>query len=152
MTVKRFSTILISALAFLAGAISAAAQNADDILGEYFSKQGADEYKARISRNADGSYKGQITWVSNPIDPATGKTALDVKNPDKSLRSTPCDRIVLFNGVKFNSAKKIWDGAKIYDPQRGIKANLSIKKNADGNLSIRGSLMGIGETVIWKRL
>ena len=52
------------------------------------------------------------------IDPATGKKILDAKNPDKSLRNTPCDQIVIFNGLKYNASKRQWDGGKIYDPQR----------------------------------
>lgn len=138
--------IYIILWAFLAGGDPGA------IVGDYFSTQGKDQYKVRVSENADGSYKAQVFWMSNAVDPATGKKFLDVKNPDKSLRSVPCDQVVLINGLKYNEAKNQWDGAKIYDPQRGIKANVSIKRNADGSLNVRGSLLGISETVVWKKL
>ena len=105
-----------------------------------------------MSENPNGTLKAQITWMTNSVDPATGKKFLDVKNPDKSLRNVPCDQIVLINGLKYNEAKDQWGETKIYDPQRGIKANVTVRRNADGSLNVRGSLMGISQTVVWKKL
>lgn len=144
---------ILAAAAALLIFIPAFAQNkADDILGDYYSKQGTDEYKVRISKKADGRYKAQIFWVSDPIDHETGKIALDPKNPDKSLREVPCDRIVLIDGLKFNEKKNHWDGAKIYDPQRGIKVAVTTHFESDGRLAVRGSVLGIGETVHWQKI
>lgn len=143
----------ILALFFTLCAFAAAGQEADAILGDYYSKQNADEYKVRVSRKADGTYKAQIFWVKDAVDPATGAKYLDAKNPSKALRSVPCDRIVLFDGLQYNEAKDRWDGTKIYDPQRGIRANAVITRDAaSGRLSVKGSLFGISETVIWTRL
>lgn len=50
------------------------------------------------------------------------------------------------------ASKKQWDGGRIYDPQRGLVVNLTIRKLPDGNLSVKGSLMGISETFTWNRL
>lgn len=128
------------------------AQNADDIIGKYHSTQGNDEYKVEVTKKADGTYKAQLFWVKDPIDHATGKVSLDPKNPDKSLRGVRCDRIVLIDGLHFNAEKKQWDKAKIYDPQRGIKVSATAKFVPDGRLSIRGSVLGIGETIYWTRI
>lgn len=122
---------------------------ADAIVGNYYISHKGEESKVRFSKNADGTYKCQIYWVAKDKD-ASGKKILDVKNPDKSLRDTPSDRIVLIDGLKYNSGKKQWDGAKIYDPMRGIKVSVTCKFTDDGKLSLRGSVMGIGETVLWK--
>lgn len=131
----------------------AAGQEADAILGDYHSKQNADEYKVRVTRNANGTYKAQIFWVKDDVDPATGKKFLDTKNPSKALRNVACDRIVLFDGLQYNAARQRWDGTKIYDPQRGIRANAVVTRDAaTGMLSVKGSLLGISETVIWTRL
>ena len=148
----RLSKFISTTVAVFAAAFSLCAQSADDILGNFTSKKENDEYKVRVTKNASGTYKGQIYWVKNSIDPATGKKILDAKNPDKSLRNTPCDQIVIFNGLKYNASKKQWDGGKIYDPQRGLVVNLTIRKLPDGNLSVKGSLMGISETFTWNRL
>ena len=146
-------TTLVLALAAIlpSAAQSALNSNADSIVGDYYIVQNGDESKVRFSKNADGTYKCQIFWLKNDKD-ANGNKYLDTKNPDKSLRSTPSDRIVLINGLKYNAEKKQWDGARIYDPQRGIKAAVTASFLDDKTLRIRGSVMGIGETVYWKKL
>lgn len=140
------------AVAFLAVCLPSSAQSADMIIGDYESVQNNNDYRVRVSKNSDGSFKAQIYWVKNAVDPATGKKWLDPKNPDKSLRNTPCDRIVLFDGLRFNSGKNQWDGAKIYDPFRGIRANLTGWFETDGRLCLKGSLFGISETVYWTKV
>ena len=124
--------------------------SADVIVGEYESTQGKDHYKARVRCNNNGTFKAQIYWVENSVNPKTGKKYTDLKNPDRALRDIPCDRIVLFDGLKYNSDKGYWDGCKIYDPQRGLKANLTIRYD-EGNLILRGTLMGIIETIYWHK-
>lgn len=124
---------------------------ADNIIGEYQGKQNEDSFKVRITKLSDGTYQGQIIWLENSCD-KNGNKLLDEKNPDKSLRNTPCDQIVLFTKLKFNKKKHRWDNTKIYDPQRGIKANLTAEFTENGQLKIRGSLLGIGESVYWEKI
>ncbi len=150
MTAKKLLLAATALLLFIP--CFAQSEAADNILGDYYSKQGSDEYKVRISKKTDGTYKAQIFWVSDPIDHETGKLALDPKNPDKSLRDTPCDRIVLIDGLKYNAKKSHWDGAKIYDPQRGIKVGVTAHFEKDGRLAVKGSVLGIGETVHWEKI
>lgn len=126
--------------------------NADDILGEYICNIPGESYKVRFTKNSDATYKAQIFWLEQDTDPATGKKWTDTKNPDKSLRNTPSDRIVLIDGLKYNAGKKLWDSAKIYDPNRGIKANVTIKFESEKMISIKGTVMGIGETEYWEKL
>lgn len=149
--------ILLAILATVFVGQKALAQNklnesADSVIGKYESVQGGDRFRAEISKSADGTYMCRIYWIENPIDAKTGKKALDVKNPDKSLRSVPCDEVVLFRGLKYNAAKKQWDGTKIYDPQRGIRANVTVKFLEDGRLCLKGTILGIGEKAFWNRL
>lgn len=148
---KRFFILLMTLLSVCA----VAAQNslndkADNIVGIYSSKQGNDKYKVKIVKLTDGTYRGQVIWLEHDKD-SKGNKILDSNNPDKSLRSTPADQIVLFSGLKYDSKKHCWKGAKIYDPQRGIKANMSAEFTSNGRLGIRGSLLGIGETVYWTK-
>lgn len=150
MIMKRFILILAAALM----SIAALAQNpknnsGESILGKFESVQGSDAYKVQVTRNSNGTFKAQIYWVANDKDPKTGAKRLDEKNPDKSLRTIPCDKVVLFDGLSYDSAKKCWNGTKIYDPQRGIRANVTCTFLSDGRLSLKGSVLGISETAYW---
>ena len=124
---------------------------AENIIGTYQSKQGDDNFKATITQQKDGTFKGQIIWLEKDKD-ANGKKILDEKNPDKSLRNVPCDQIVLFSGLKYDAKEKCWNGTKIYDPQRGIRAKLRAEFTDEGQLKLRGSVLGIGESVYWKKI
>ena len=144
--------LFISIAAALLCTISAFAQNdkADNIIGKYICGTGDDAYKVEITKQPDG-YKCQIFWVADPLDD-NGNQALDTKNPDKSLRNVPMDRVVLFTGLKYNAEKKHWSDTKIYDPNRGIKVKVTINFDDPKTLKVRGTVLGIGETVTWKRL
>lgn len=136
--------------------VSAMAQNTlnakgDNIIGTYLGKQGDDQFKVSITKQKDGTYTGQVIWLEKDKD-ANGNKLLDTKNHDKSLRNTPCDQIVLFSGLKYYAKDQRWGGTKIYDPQRGIRANLQIEFTDDGILKLRGSVLGIGESVYWKKI
>lgn len=124
---------------------------ADNIVGTYSGKQGDDNFKAKIVKLSNGTYRGQVIWLEHDRD-TQGRKILDTKNPDKSLRSKPADQIILFSGLKNDAKKHRWDNTKIYDPQRGLKANMTAEFTADGNLRIKGSLMGISESVYWSKI
>lgn len=149
---KRIAFLIALLLPF-AAAMPAFAQNkADDIVGKWFATQDGIDSHVAITRSDDGTYKAQVLWVANATRP-DGTKELDVKNPDKSLRNTPVDEIVLFSGLKFDARKNSWGGTKIYDPTRGIRANVTITlQDEDKTLRLRGSVLGIGETVFWTRM
>ncbi len=149
---KKLLTIIIL---LIMATVGVTAQNTinnrpDAIVGIYSGIQGHDHFRAKVTRSSDGTYRAQIVWLEHDRDDK-GRKILDRKNPDKSLRNNPADRIVLFSGLKHNAKEHCWDGTKIYDPQRGIRAKMTARFDADGRLHIKGSLMGISETVIWTR-
>lgn len=148
---KKFITLIIATFAAMTLCL---AQNnkADNILGKYSSIQAGEGYKVEVTKKADGTYKAQIYWVNEPVDPKTGKKKLDDKNPDKSLRNVPSDRIVLFDGLKYDPSKQVWTDAKIYDPTRGIRVSCTARFENANTLAVRGSVFGIGETAIWTRV
>lgn len=125
---------------------------ADAIVGTYSSSQDGYEFKARITRKQDGTYITRVIWVKDAVDPATGEKRKDNKNPNKALRNTPCDRIVLMDGLRYNVEKNQWGETKIYDPLRGIRAHVVLRFLPDGRLAVKGSLLGISETVYWNKL
>ena len=135
----------------------------DGITGTYFVSHEGENSKVRIYAAQDGSFTAQVIWVEDRLD-SDGNVRLDEKNPDKSLRTTPCDQnpdkslrttpcdqITIIEGLEFNPAKKRWDKGKIYDPTRGIRANVSCVFVSPDSLKVRGTLMGFGETIYWTR-
>ena len=107
---KKVFFLVITLLTFgLVSAQNALNNAADNIVGTYSGTQDGENFRAKITKQPDGTYQGQIVWMQNDKD-ADGNKRLDTKNPDKSLRNTPCDRIILFSGLQYNADKKCWDG------------------------------------------
>ena len=149
---KRLIIIILMAFICASPTVAQSALNdkADNIVGTYSGKQGDDRFRVKIVKLTDGTYRGQVIWMERDKD-AKGNKILDTKNPDKSLRAKPADQVVLFSGLKYDSKKHCWTGTKIYDPQRGLKASMTAEFVADGRLRIKGSVLGIGESVLWTK-
>ena len=152
MKLKTFITLLVFTIFCIPGAIAQNALNnsADNIVGIYEGVQDGYKFKAKIVKLTNGTYRAQVFWLEKDRD-EQGNKLLDTKNPDKSLRSTPADRVVLFSGLAYDEKHHEWNGTKIYDPLRGIRAKLVVTFADDGRLRLRGSLLGISETVYWKK-
>lgn len=152
---KRLVLLLVAAAAAVLPSFAQSARNdnADSIVGEYLvpdAKNG--DSKVRFTKNAAGTYDCQVFWLAIPNDPKTGEPWLDFRNPDKSLRSGRVDRLVVIKGLKYDAGKKTWEGAKIYDPNRGLNANVKCRFADDNTLEVRGTVLGVGEKHNWKRL
>lgn len=147
--------ILLLLLTFLVGT-SVNAQNAlnnaaDNIVGTYTGVENGMKYRTKVTKLANGTYKGQMVWLEVTKD-EKGNPILDKKNPDKNLRNVPIDKVVFFTGLKYNSKEKRWDGTKIYDPNRGVRANLTAEFLPDGRLHLKGSLLGISGSAYWTKV
>lgn len=123
----------------------------DNIIGDYIVEHKGEKSKVKVFKNADGSYTAQVFWVQNRTE-KDGSVRKDVKNPDKSMRNVDCDKIVLFKGLRYDAQAKVWSGANIYDPVRGINASLKAWFSDSKTLSLKGSKMGFSETVTWTKL
>lgn len=150
---KRFIGIfyMVICLTFAATAENSNGNTENSIIGIYETNHHGEESKVEVSKEKDGYFKAKIIWVKNRLD-KNGNVRLDTKNPDKTLRTLPCDQITLMWGLKYDKDAKQWNGGKIYDPTRGIKANASCWFESPSILKVKGSLMGFGETVIWKKI
>lgn len=144
-------TLILGLAISMAARESGAGSKESDIEGIYLVSHQGEESKVKISRDEDGTFSAQVIWVKDRLD-RNGNVRLDEKNPDKALRNTPCDRIVLITGLEFDTAKQRWHKGKIYDPTRGIKANAMCWFENSTDLKVRGSLMGFSETIIWKKV
>ena len=152
---KRLLTGILSAVAasLLLSPLcsSASGRHPDDIAGVYFVSHEGEESRVRIFREDDGSYSARVLWIRDSLD-RDGNLRLDEKNPDRSLRDVPCNRILIMKGLKYNPAKDRWDDGKIYDPTRGIRANVMCEFGTDGRLRVRGSILGISQSVYWDKV
>ncbi len=144
---------ILLALSALFISICSMAQNdkGDNILGTYLNGTLEDGYKVLITKLADGTYQGMLCWT-NDLYEADGTKKKDVKNPNKALRNTPMDEVILFKGLQYDPNKKQWSGAKIYDPNRGINVKMTAKFDSPDKLVVRGTVLGIGEKVTWVRI
>ena len=124
---------------------------ADNIIGEYLTDRGDSKSKVRITKAADGTYTAQLFWVENPND-ANGKKRKDVKNPDKKLRNTNIDKVVIIKGLKYIKEDKMWGETKIYDPSKGIRVNVTAEFVSANKLKLRGTVFGVGTTIYWQKL
>ena len=149
---RKFIVALICAV-FCATPMYAQSKNdkPDSIVGEYLTDRGGSKSKVRVYKEANGTYTAQVFWVENPYD-KNGKKRKDVKNPDEKLRNVDIDKVVLVKGLKYDADDKEWSGAKIYDPTKGIKVNATAKFEKDGRLKLRGTILGIGKTLYWKKI
>ncbi len=125
--------------------------SSDNIIGNYLVEHKGEKSKVKVFKNADGTYTAQVFWVQNRTD-KDGSVRKDAKNPNKSLRNVDCDKIVIFKGLKYNASSKTWSGTTIYDPVRGINASLTASFKDSKTLALKGSKMGLSETVFWTKL
>lgn len=148
-----FFTVLAVSMVMAPCAWSQNALNleADNIIGTYYVAYDGEESKVVFTKEDDGTYKAQTIWVKNCLD-ENGEVRKDTKNPDKSMRNVPCNRIVLITGLEYNQSKHRWDGGKVYDPTRGIRANATCFFGDDGKFRLKGSLLGFSQTVIWEKI
>jgi uncharacterized protein (DUF2147 family) len=75
-----------------------------------------------------------------------------VKNPDKSLRNVDIDQVVIVKGLKYDADDKTWGDAKIYDPSKGIRVNVTAEFVSADKLKLRGTILGIGTTIYWSKI
>ena len=154
MIMKRLSSMVLLLFVGLAGLHAQNSLNGkpDAVVGTYRVVHDGEVSKVRVYKCSDGSYAAQCIYLQDSIDKKSGKIRLDTKNPDKNLRNVPCNKIVILRDLRYNAKKQRWDGGRIYDPTRGIKAQCTCEFMPDGRLKLRGSVLGIGETIYWIKL
>lgn len=147
---KKFLLILLAC--FMVVSMPAMAQSdADQILGTYKVLRNGVNSKVKVTKNANGTYRAQVIWADNLKMP-DGSIRTDVKNPDKSKRNTPADKIVLVDNVSYKN--KEWTGGKIYDPTSGKSYKVTITFKDEKTLKLRGyvGVEAFGETMYWTKI
>ena len=55
-------------------------------------------------------------------------------------------------GLKYDAGDKTWGDAKIYDPSKGIRVNVTAEFVSADKLKLRGTILGIGTTIYWTKI
>lgn len=140
------------AVVFMFGAATSYAQSpADKILGVYQVEEDGHKSKVRFTKCSDGTYQGQIIWLSQPNNP-DGTRRKDLKNPDPKKRNTPSDQIVVVYGIRYNAEDKCWDGGKVYKPTNGKTYKVEVSFDDAKTLRVKGSLGPISLSRYWKKI
>ena len=150
---KRLIIIVFGILSVVLGLSAQPELNssADSIVGVYEVNHNGESSKVRVYKNSDNTYTAQVIWVENRLD-ENGNVRLDEKNPEKSLRNVECDKVILMAGLVYNPEKQRWGDAKVYDPTRGFRANVQCEFMENGTLRVRGSLLGLSQSIYWKKI
>ena len=131
---------------------NAFAQNAaDKIIGVYQVEEEGRQSKVRFTKCTDGSYQGQIIWLSQPNN-ADGSRKLDVKNPNPELRKVPADQVVIVYGIRYDEKKQTWSGGKVYKPINGKTYKVECSFDDANTLRVKGSLGPISLSRYWKKV
>jgi uncharacterized protein (DUF2147 family) len=141
---------VVSVLASFFGSIlagpAAYAQAGDDPAGVWLTQAG--DAKVKVSK-CGGGICGVIVWLRAPIDAATGKPAIDDKNPNPTLAKRPMIGLPLFSGMQPAGPNK-WSG-QIYNADDGGSYASSISVAGADTLRVEGCVGALcgGET--WTR-
>lgn len=145
MTMK--TGFAIALIGTLLGACPAVAQSAGDPTGTWQTQAG--DARVKVSK-CGGGLCGVIVSIRDKIDPATGKPAVDDKNPNPALKNRPMVGVSLFSGMRQVAANK-WSGS-IYNADDGSTYASNVSVAGPDQLRVEGCVGPIcgGET--WTRM
>jgi uncharacterized protein (DUF2147 family) len=144
---RRFALLItIMTMTLLLAAPAAYAQAEGDPSGVWLTQAG--DAKVKVSK-CGGGICGVIVWLREPIDPATGKPAVDDKNPNPALARRPMIGLPLFLGMHPVGPER-WTG-QIYNADDGKIYESHISLPGPDQLRVEGcvGMLCGGET--WTR-
>jgi uncharacterized protein (DUF2147 family) len=139
-------SFILAVLTLLFGAMPAKAQAGDEVSGIWLTQAG--DAKVRVSK-CGGGICGVVVWLREPIDPATGKPALDDKNPNPSLAKRPMIGLPLFSGMRPSDPNK-WSG-QIYNADDGGTYASNVSLAGPDSLRVEGCLGALCGGENWTR-
>jgi uncharacterized protein (DUF2147 family) len=133
--------------------INTQAQNKQDaILGKWESAQKnliVEVYKQ------DNAFKAKILWFYDEDDTITPiDERLDIKNPNKSLRSQKIIGLNVLSGLVYNAKQNRWVNGKIYDSSSGKTWDATVWLTDADTLNVRGFYIFrfLGKTLTFTRI
>lgn len=137
--------LLVAALAMV-GAPPAHAQAGGEASGIWLTQAG--DAKVRVSK-CGGGICGVVVWLRTPIDPATGKPAVDDKNPNPALARRPMIGLPLFSGMQASGANR-WSG-QIYNADDGDSYVSNVSVSGPDTLRVEGCVGALCGSETWSR-
>ena len=141
------TALLIATAAIIFAAPTAHSQGAGEPTGVWQTQAG--DARVRVSK-CGGGICGTIAGLRDPIDPATGKTQVDDKNPDPNLRKRPMIGLPLFSGMQPVAAGK-WSG-QIYNADDGSTYASSVSVTGPDTLRVEGCVGALCGGENWTRV
>ncbi|WP_026995459.1 DUF2147 domain-containing protein [Flectobacillus major] len=118
----------------------------DAILGVWYTE---DKLSKIQIYETEGKYHGKVVWLKNQ----QGKSVLDAKNENKSLRNKPILGLIILSDFVHES-KNVWTNGRVYDPESGksYACRLTLKNNH--TLDVRGYIGKpiFGKSVVFSRI
>jgi uncharacterized protein (DUF2147 family) len=146
----RFETcrfgFLVAILIAVLGAPATRAQAGGEPSGIWLTQAG--DAKVRVSR-CGGGICGVIVWLKDPIDSATGKPAIDDKNPNPALAKRRMIGLPLFSGMRPAGPGK-WSG-RIYNADDGNTYASNISVAGPDTLKVEGCVGALCGGESWTR-
>jgi uncharacterized protein (DUF2147 family) len=136
----------IAVLTALLGAPAAHAQVSSDPSGIWLTQAG--DARVRVSK-CGGGICGVIVWLKDPIDPATGRPAVDDKNRNPSLARRPMIGLPLFSGMHPTGPNR-WSG-EIYNADDGSTYASNISLAGPDTLKVEGCVGALCGGESWTR-
>lgn len=99
-------------------------------------------------------FKAKIVWFLDEQDTTLMNTRLDVKNPNKELRSRKIIGIDVLTGLSYNPKQNKWTGGKIYDSNSGRSWDATVWLINENLMNVRGfyGIRLFGKTLNFTRL
>ena len=141
----RFGFLALVLLALFA-APAAFAQADGEPTGVWLTQAG--DAKVKVSK-CGGGICGAIVWLKEPIDPATGKPAVDDKNPNPALAKRPIIGLSLFSGMR-TAGPSQWSG-QIYNADDGKTYASKISVTGPATLKVEGCVGALCGGEDWSR-
>jgi len=138
--------LIVAILMALLGASPAKAQAAGDPSGIWLTQAG--DARVRISRCGSGIC-GVVVWLREPIDSATGKPAVDDKNPNPALAKRRIIGLPLFSGMHATGPGK-WSG-QIYNADDGKSYASNVSVADPDTLKVEGCVGALCGGESWTR-
>ena len=141
----RFGLIIAILMGFLA-APAAQAQAEGEVSGIWLTQAG--DAKVRVSK-CGGGICGVVVWLRDPIDRATGRPAVDDKNPNPALAKRPMIGLPLFMGMHPSGPDK-WSG-QIYNADDGSTYVSNVSLAGPDTLRVEGCVGPLCGGESWTR-
>jgi uncharacterized protein (DUF2147 family) len=134
-------------IAILAAWLAASSAKAgDNVAGIWLTQAG--DAKVRVSK-CGGGICGEVVWLKDPINPATGKPQVDDKNPNPALARRPMIGLPLFRDMRPSGPDR-WSG-RIYNADDGNSYVSNISVSGPDMLKVEGCVGAFCGGESWTR-